>query len=183
MATVPYSSAAGFRPRLTRDPALPRPTRAGRLRYRTPCRCPFDRAKPCDTLALPILPPYERPQTTATMAARPTTPASPKNVKIKSPTPGTPLYGCEHIQKLFTHTQETTNTSVTYYKNILRCIFDNNPLQAQTTTGSITTLTPNYLCLQCPTTLTPEDALIHGSNKSHRFCMLSAVQLQNWATC
>ncbi|RKU44459.1 hypothetical protein DL546_001517 [Coniochaeta pulveracea] len=103
------------------------------------------------------------------MAARPTTPASPKNVKLKSPTPGTPLYGCEHIQKLFTHTQETTNTSVTYYKNILRCIFDNNPLQAQTTTGSITTLTPNYLCLQCPTTLTPEDALIHGNNKSHRF--------------
>ena len=28
------------------------------------------------------------------MAARPTTPASPKDVKIKSPVPGTPLFGC-----------------------------------------------------------------------------------------
>jgi hypothetical protein len=28
------------------------------------------------------------------MAARPVTPASPKNVKVKTPAPGTPMYGC-----------------------------------------------------------------------------------------
>src|SRR5947207_3086100 len=28
------------------------------------------------------------------MAARPTTPASPKNVKIKPPVPGNPMFGC-----------------------------------------------------------------------------------------
>ncbi|KAF4121595.1 ubiquitin carboxyl-terminal hydrolase 22/27/51 [Geosmithia morbida] len=29
------------------------------------------------------------------MAARPTTPASPKNVRVKAPVPGTPLFGCD----------------------------------------------------------------------------------------
>jgi ubiquitin carboxyl-terminal hydrolase 22/27/51 len=49
-------------------------------------------------------------------------------------------------------------------------------MQAQTAkamdSGAITTsLTPTYLCLQCPSILSEEDLAKHGSRKSHRFCM------------
>lgn len=113
------------------------------------------------------------------MAARPATPASPKNVKIKSPSPGTPLYGCEHLHQLFSHTQATTNTTVTHYKNALRCIFDQTPVVAHTTAASVS-LTPNYLCLQCPTIITPEEAQKHGSKNKHRFCMLATWLWEFW---
>ncbi|KAK3941177.1 putative ubiquitin carboxyl-terminal hydrolase 8 [Diplogelasinospora grovesii] len=107
------------------------------------------------------------------MAARPGTPASPKNFKVKAPQPGQPLYGCEHIQRLFNQDQATTNTSIQHYKAILRSIFDTTPMVPQTAKcvdGQIvTTLTPTYLCLQCPSTLTEEDRAKHGTKKSHRF--------------
>ncbi|KAL2264004.1 hypothetical protein VTK26DRAFT_3559 [Humicola hyalothermophila] len=107
------------------------------------------------------------------MSARPATPASPKNHKIKAPQPGQPVYGCEHLQRLFNQDQATTNTSIQHYKAILRCIFDNNPIVPQTAKAVdgqlITSLTPTYLCLQCPSTLTEEDRMKHGSKKSHRF--------------
>lgn len=86
---------------------------------------------------------------------------------------GVPLYGCEHVQQLFSQGQETVNTSIFHYKIILRKIFDQPPIVPQTTklaTGQpITALTPNYLCLQCPTTLVQEDIDKHGGKKSHRF--------------
>lgn len=49
-------------------------------------------------------------------------------------------------------------------------------MQAQTAkamdSGAITTsLTPTYLCLQCPSILSEEDLAKHGNRKSHRFCM------------
>jgi ubiquitin carboxyl-terminal hydrolase 22/27/51 len=66
------------------------------------------------------------------------------------------------------------NSSISHYKMILRGIFDTSPIIPQTSTtmdGSpITSLTSNYLCLQCPTTLAEEDRLKHGTKKSHRFC-------------
>lgn len=34
------------------------------------------------------------PEATVKMAARPATPASPKNIKVKGPAPGSPLFGC-----------------------------------------------------------------------------------------
>ncbi|KAL1846678.1 hypothetical protein VTK73DRAFT_239 [Phialemonium thermophilum] len=107
------------------------------------------------------------------MAARPATPASPKNVKINPPVPGTPMFGCEHVQLLFSQDQAVTNTSIAHYKMILRGIFDNNAIVPQTsrTTGGqpVTSLTSTYLCLQCPSTVLEEDRLTHGTNKSHRF--------------
>lgn len=107
------------------------------------------------------------------MAARPTTPASPKNAKIKSPVPGAPVYGCEHVERLFTQNQEVINTSISHYKMILRVLFDHSPLTPQTARSlngqSVTSLTSNYLCLQCPTILTEEERLKHGTKKSHRF--------------
>ncbi|KAI0599668.1 ubiquitin carboxyl-terminal hydrolase [Biscogniauxia sp. FL1348] len=107
------------------------------------------------------------------MAARPTTPASPKNVKIKSPTPGTPLFGCEHVQLLLSNSQDVTNSSIQYYKMLLRVIFDNTPIVPQTSKspdGVVTTsLTSNYLCLQCSTIVPEEDRAKHGNKKSHRF--------------
>ena len=109
------------------------------------------------------------------MAARPTTPSSPKTVKIKAAVPGMPMYGCEHVQRLFAQGQETINTSIFHYKIILRKIFDQPPIVPQTSKSPdgqpITNLTPNYLCLQCPTTLVQEDIGKHGNKKSHRFCM------------
>ncbi|EGS19417.1 ubiquitin carboxyl-terminal hydrolase-like protein [Thermochaetoides thermophila DSM 1495] len=107
------------------------------------------------------------------MATKPAPPASPKNYKVKAPQPGTPMYGCEHLQRLFNQDQATTNTSIQHYKSILRTIFDASPVLSQTAKGidgqAITTLTPTYLCLQCPLTLTEEDRTKHGAKKSHRF--------------
>ncbi|KAI5925615.1 ubiquitin carboxyl-terminal hydrolase [Camillea tinctor] len=107
------------------------------------------------------------------MAARPTTPASPKNIKIKSPTPGTPLFGCEHLQRLLCSSQEAMNSSIQYYKMLLRVIFDNTPIIPQTSkdpTGTVaTSLTSNYLCLQCPAIVPDEDRAKHGDKKMHRF--------------
>ncbi|KAK0648745.1 ubiquitin carboxyl-terminal hydrolase-like protein [Cercophora newfieldiana] len=108
------------------------------------------------------------------MAARPATPASPKNARIKSPQPGQPVFGCEHLQRLFNQDQATTNTSIHHYKTILRNIMELPPWEYQsakmTDTGAIITpMTPTYLCLQCPSILTEEDCVKHGSKKSHRF--------------
>ncbi|RYP33921.1 hypothetical protein DL767_004548 [Monosporascus sp. MG133] len=107
------------------------------------------------------------------MAARPTTPASPKDVKIKSPMPGTPLFGCEHVQLLLSNSQDVMNSSIQYYKMLLRVIFDKTPAIPQTfksPDGIIaTSLTSNYLCLQCSTIVPEEDREKHGQKKSHRF--------------
>ncbi|KAL2139859.1 hypothetical protein VTI28DRAFT_4622 [Corynascus sepedonium] len=107
------------------------------------------------------------------MSARPATPASPKNYKVRAPQPGQPMYGCEHLQRLFNQDQATTNTSIQHYRAILRSIFDTNPLVPQTSKAAdgavVTSLTPTYLCLQCPSTLTEDDRTKHGSKKSHRF--------------
>ncbi|KAJ6439960.1 ubiquitin carboxyl-terminal hydrolase 2 [Purpureocillium lavendulum] len=98
------------------------------------------------------------------MATRPTTPASPKNAKVKSPTVGSPMFGCG---------QEVMNSSIAHYKMILRGIFDATPIVPQTSTNHegrpVTSLTSNFLCLQCPTTVTEEDRLKHGTKKQHRF--------------
>ncbi|CAH0050096.1 unnamed protein product [Clonostachys solani] len=106
------------------------------------------------------------------MAARPVTPASPKNVKVKTPAPGTPMYGCEHVQRLLTQGQEVMNSSISHYKMILRGIFDTIPIVPQTTSKDgrpVTSITSNFLCLQCPTTLDENERLNHGSKKQHRF--------------
>ncbi|RGP71833.1 ubiquitin carboxyl-terminal hydrolase 22 27 51 [Fusarium longipes] len=106
------------------------------------------------------------------MSARPTTPASPKNVRVKSPVPGLPMFGCEHIQLLLSKNQEVMNSSITHYKLILRGIFDATPIVPQTSTldgRPVTSLTSNYLCLQCPSTVTEEERLKHGTKKQHRF--------------
>ncbi|KAI0097452.1 ubiquitin carboxyl-terminal hydrolase [Nemania sp. FL0031] len=107
------------------------------------------------------------------MAARPTTPASPKNVKVNSPVPGTPLFGCEHVQLLLSNSQDVTNSSIQYYKMLLRVIFDKDPIISQTSKASDgqinTSLTSNYLCLQCSAILPEEERAKHGNKKSHRF--------------
>ena len=62
-----------------------------------------------------------------------------------------------------------------HYKIILRKIFDQAPVVPQTSKAAdgqpVTTLTSNYLCLQCPMTLTQDEIVKHGNKKSHRFCM------------
>lgn len=66
------------------------------------------------------------------------------------------------------------NSSIAHYKMILRGIFDTTPILSQTSTNQdgrpVTSLTSNYLCLQCPVTLSEEDRLKHGTEKLHRFC-------------
>ena len=57
---------------------------------------------------------------------------------------------------------------------LLRVIYDKDVLIAQTSKagdGQITTsLTSNYLCLQCSAILPEEERIKHGTKKSHRFC-------------
>jgi ubiquitin carboxyl-terminal hydrolase 22/27/51 len=66
------------------------------------------------------------------------------------------------------------NSAAMNYKSALRCIFDSSPIIAQTTKNPdgqpVTSLTSNYLCLQCPATVTEDDRLKHWTKKSHRFC-------------
>lgn len=87
----------------------------------------------------------------------------------------------EHVQLLFDRGQEVMNSCISHYKMILRGIFDNTPIVPQTSTNNdgrpVTTLTSNYLCLQCPSTVTEEDRLKHGNKKSHRFCTLAVATL------
>jgi ubiquitin carboxyl-terminal hydrolase 22/27/51 len=82
---------------------------------------------------------------------------------------------------MFNNGQETTNRSVSYYKQILRGIFDTTPIVPQTSKTLdglvVTSLTSNYLCLQCPMTCTEEDRIKHGNKKSHRFCTSSITRL------
>lgn len=65
------------------------------------------------------------------------------------------------------------NSSIQYYKMLLRVIFDNTPIVPQTSKnpdGAVTTsLTSNYLCLQCSTIVPEEERTKHGQKKSHRF--------------
>ncbi|KFY24646.1 hypothetical protein V493_05121 [Pseudogymnoascus sp. VKM F-4281 (FW-2241)] len=101
------------------------------------------------------------------------TPASPKPNKTKDPNPGIPIYGCEHIQRLLTKSQDVTTNTIQHYKMLLRVIFDNTPIIPQTSKSvdrrPVTSLIPNYLCLQCPTTTTAKDRLKHGKLKAHMF--------------
>lgn len=82
------------------------------------------------------------------------------------------MFGCEHVQLLFEQGQEVMNSSIAHYKQILRSIFDATPILSQTSVHEgrpTTSLTSNYLCLQCPTTVAEEDRLGHGTEKFHRF--------------
>lgn len=58
---------------------------------------------------------------------------------------------------------------------ILKNIFEQTPIVPQTSKNSdgqvMTSLTSNYLCLQCSTIVNEEDRLKHGTKKQHRFCM------------
>ena len=106
--------------------------------------------------------------------------------------PSANLGHLEHLQRLFgfganslegngpvtgAASDGSTNSGLTacvqHYKTILRCIFDGTPLLAQTTKlpdgRPCSSLTPNYLCLQCPNIVSEEDRLKHGTRKQHRF--------------
>ncbi|KAK6069608.1 ubiquitin carboxyl-terminal hydrolase 2 [Seiridium cupressi] len=107
------------------------------------------------------------------MSARPNEPASPKAVKIKSPVAGTPLFGCEHVQILLSNSPDVMASSIQYYKMLLRVIYDSTAVVPQTSKipeGIITTsLTSNYLCLQCSAIVPEEERTKHASKKGHRF--------------
>ncbi len=81
----------------------------------------------------------------------------------------------EHVELLLSNSQDVTNSSIQYFKMLLRVIFDKDPIIAQTSKaadGQITTsLTSNYLCLQCSAILPEEERVKHGNKKGHRFCM------------
>ncbi|KAJ2897842.1 putative ubiquitin carboxyl-terminal hydrolase 8 [Zalerion maritima] len=104
------------------------------------------------------------------------TSTSPKNVKLKAPTPGNPMFGCasEHVQRLFTQNQEVMSNAITHYKETLKCIFDQNPMLAQSSKPleggqQFTNLTPLYLCLQCTDIMDEGDIVKHAHKKQHRF--------------
>lgn len=87
----------------------------------------------------------------------------------------------EHIQRLLTKSPEVTTNTIQHYKMLLRVIFDKTPVIPQTTKSidkrPVTTLKPNFLCLQCPTTCTAQDRHRHGELKAHMFCKLTDRRL------
>lgn len=80
----------------------------------------------------------------------------------------------EHLQRLLTKSQDITTNSIAHYKMLLRVVFDNTPVVPQTSKAGngphFTSLTPNYLCLQCPATVPEEERPKHGKLKAHMFC-------------
>ncbi|RDL30436.1 Ubiquitinyl hydrolase 1 [Venustampulla echinocandica] len=104
----------------------------------------------------------------------PATPASPKTFKIKEPQPGVPLFGCEHMQMLLgSSAPDRMNRTIQNYRTCLRVIFENTPIVPQTSKTQkgqpFTSLTPNYLCLQCSATTTEQGRIEHGTETCHRF--------------
>lgn len=103
---------------------------------------------------------------------RPVTPASPKVAKIKTAQPGVPMFGCEHIQLFLSGPGDRLQSTITHYKNCIRVAAD-TPIVPQTSKNSkgqpLTTLTPNYLCLQCNSIVTSQGRVDHGKTTSHRF--------------
>jgi ubiquitin carboxyl-terminal hydrolase 22/27/51 len=84
------------------------------------------------------------------------------------------MFNIEHVQLLLSNSQDVTNSSIQYYKMLLRVIFDKDPIVPQTSkipNGQVnTSLTSNYLCLQCSAIIPEEERVNHGNKKSHRFC-------------
>jgi ubiquitin carboxyl-terminal hydrolase 22/27/51 len=124
--------------------------------------------------------------------SRPATPASPKVHRPRAQEPGVPLYGCgklapginykntsdahaEHLRLLITKSPDSASQTIRSYKKLLQVIFDNTPIISQTSKSPdglpITSLTPNYLCLQCSATCTAKDRPKHGALTKHRLCI------------
>ncbi|CAG8954192.1 hypothetical protein HYFRA_00005812 [Hymenoscyphus fraxineus] len=106
--------------------------------------------------------PSSRPSTPATVA-------SPMEYKLKDPQPGIPFFGCPHIGMLLTKQKDK---SIQNYRDSLRAIFEQPKIQTSKTVEGqpFTTLTPNYLCLQCNTVTTEKGRKDHGDEVQHRFC-------------
>ncbi|SPO05086.1 related to ubiquitin-specific protease 22 [Cephalotrichum gorgonifer] len=110
-----------------------------------------------------------------------------KTVRVNPPAPGKPMFGCEHLERLLTSSQDNLNQSIGHYKLMLRKIFDGpaGPLQVTKNAngGGSYALTSNYLCLQCPVLVTEEDRIKHGSKKAHRFYVDSRTGLLYCQMC
>jgi hypothetical protein len=84
----------------------------------------------------------------------------------------------EHLQMMLgTNRADCMDNTIKHYKNCLRVIFDNTPIIPQTSKTTknqpLTSLTPNYLCLQCTVTTTERDRIAHGTETGHRLCNFS----------
>lgn len=80
----------------------------------------------------------------------------------------------EHVQMLFTKSPELTSNAIQHYKMVLRVIFDRPALNSQmsiSSSGNLrTSITSNYLCLQCSLTTDEAGKKSHGLIAAHRFC-------------
>lgn len=85
----------------------------------------------------------------------------------------------EHVQLfLSSGPVDRFEKTITHYKDSLRAIFDKVPKEIEVIHTSttpqgqeVTTLTPNYLCLQCSAITTAAGRIEHGKEILHRFCM------------
>ena len=89
----------------------------------------------------------------------------------------TDVWPTEHVEKFLMNpdSRDLMEKTVQHYKTCLRVIFENTPIIPQTAKTSkdqaFTTLTPNYLCIQCSVTTTDKGRRMHGEETKHRFCM------------
>ncbi|PVH76016.1 ubiquitin carboxyl-terminal hydrolase-like protein [Cadophora sp. DSE1049] len=106
-------------------------------------------------------------------SSRPVTPASPRVPKIKPAQPGVPLFGCEHVRILLEGPVEILENTIRAYRTCMCVVSDTTPIIPQTSKTpagqALTTLTPNYLCLQCEVTTTASGRVEHGMETKHRF--------------
>lgn len=120
-------------------------------------------------------------------SGRPVTPGSPTFVKIKPPQAGVPLFGCIHLQRLLTKDAASGDKFLGKYKDCLCCLADGNPVLPQTTQTSnglpLVTLTPNFLCIQCNTTVTEKNRKYHSDETSHRCYVESRTGAVFCQTC
>lgn len=85
----------------------------------------------------------------------------------------------EHVRILLEGPVDILESTIRNYRTCLCVVSDTTPIVPQTSKAPsgqpLTTLTPNYLCLQCSATTTVSGRIEHGMETKHRFCMCHCI--------
>ncbi|KAI9680762.1 MAG: hypothetical protein M1817_004202 [Caeruleum heppii] len=92
--------------------------------------------------------------------------------------PGNAVYGCEHVQAAFSTDSIINAMSIKNYTTLLQCLYQRPTFVSQTSLrqpykegDALTSLTSNYLCLQCATICNRDELDKHGKASQHCFAV------------
>ncbi|KAI9773463.1 MAG: hypothetical protein M1840_007680 [Geoglossum simile] len=89
-----------------------------------------------------------------------------------------PIYGCDHLQRLLTQSQNTKAQTIKHYAMLLEVLSEKSKVIAQTYRKtdrgdgvSITSIRSTHLCLQCGVISNSKDSYGHSKFKQHIFAI------------